>query len=212
MINEELLEIFNEKLDISKMPNDIVAHFLYAISKYLHHSTNDTIGGRTTNFLKDKIDKIVNLYTLIGIQKIEIVKAITNFPQLLNIADVLYAKYLLLGVIENKDNTVHKQNFINNSKDLMISLSMMYSRYKLICYSGYNKFTWNSLVHSTENEFARIFTKGIYKKPYQVFANIDQAKIWLENSEFDFDLEEFKNLDVNKEFVEKYEKREFRRI
>lgn len=211
MINKDMLQLFVDKLDLNSMPNEIVSEFLASMIFYLDHGrSNDSLKGRTVDYLENKFDTLIKFYLVLGASKVDIVKVITNFPQILNIADVLYYKYLLLGVIENEDNTVRKDKFVNKPKDLMISLTMMYSRYKLISYSGYNKFTWNSMVHSNDREFARIFTKGIYKKPYQVFDSIEQAKKWIEINNVEFDLEEFKSLDVNKEFVEKYEKREFR--
>ncbi|MGM9835002.1 MAG: hypothetical protein ACI31M_04420 [Bacilli bacterium] len=211
-ISKEVEDLFERKLKISERHIDVIKKFYSSIKIYLNHSSSNTdLKGRTVQYLEQKFDKLIAFYSALGATLDEMVFAISVMPSLLNIADDLYAKYLLLGVIENENNTIRKNNFLNKTNDLRVGLKTLYSRYKLISYSGYRTYNWNNMVHCSEKEFAKIFVKGIYQKPYQLFERIEDVNEWLNKTEFDFDIECFKDLDVNKEFVEIYEKREFRK-
>ena len=84
----------------------------------------------------------------------------------------------------------------------------MYKRYRFCLESGYDGIKWNTLVHATDSEFAKIFVESTYRKPYQIFSTIQEAMEYIENVRYpEIDMEEFKNLEVNKELVELYEKK-----
>lgn len=205
MISQEFLDLFNSKLNLENMSKDIQTSFIVSMTKYLDHGRKDIINGRTLAYISLKLDNLINLLECINLSKIEIVKALTNLPNILNGVDDLYNKYLLLGIVENEENNLRKDKLINKTKDFMVGLPKIYARYCLIEKVAYES-SWNSLVHSSDKEFANMFVKGTYQKPYQVFESINQVLDWLNNVNIEnLDIEYFKSLKVNEELVEKYE-------
>ena len=72
--------------------------------------------------------------------------------------------------------------------------------------SGYCIVKWNSLVHASDKEFASIFVKGVYEKPYQMFESVLEVYEWLKSVSMDeLDVSLLKGMSVNKELVMKYE-------
>ena len=129
-----------------------------------------------------------------------------RYRALLNNVDSLYDKYLFLGIIENEENTFRNHKFFSKTRDYRVSLDTMYKRYRFCLESGYNDIKWNTLVHATDNEFAKIFVESTYRKPYQKFDTLQSALEYIGSLEYPaIDIEEFKNLEVNREIVEKYE-------
>lgn len=209
MIDVEVLEMLNEKLGIAYVEREICENFLQSFSNYLKHSrsSNDKIGGRTFQFLEEKLNKFINLFSSFGYNPKELIIILTNYPTILNTIDTCYSKILLLGVIENSTNTVRKEKLLERTKDFMISINKIYSRYKLICETGYDKCNWSNLITKSENEFCKIFVNksGL---PHQLFSNIEEVKKRLDSVDInEFDIEEFKSMDVNKEFVARYEEK-----
>ena len=148
----------------------------------------------------------MDLLEWMGFNKKEMVQILGNLPNLLNSVDELYKKYLFLGIIENEENSFRKNKLLNRTRDYMVGLSKIYARYKLICEAGYDNLRWNSLVHASDKEFARIFVRSTYVKPYQLFDTEEQVYEWLENVNFDeLNIEEIKCWDVNEELVRSYE-------
>ena len=121
----------------------------------------------------------------------------------------LYKKYLLLGVLEEDSrNSLRKDKLLNKTKDFMVGFNKICARYKLVCEAGYDRLSWNVLVHASDREFCSIFVKSSYKKPYQLFNDPGQVMAWLRSVDAsELNLEELKSLEVNKELVDKYEKR-----
>lgn len=209
MVSNELVNLFYSYLQVGKLTPGEQKDFLKGITVYLQHNRSDDMKGRTLEFLEEKLSKFVNIAFAIGLTYEEMAKIIGNFPNLLNTIDDFYTKYLVLGVVEDEGNTIRKSKLLGKTRDYMVGLQQVYARYKLICESGYNSFTWNSLVHASRNEFAKIFVENEYSKPYQLFGDALEVTNWLEKVSLDeLDIESFKSLDVNKEIVLRYEKRE----
>lgn len=209
MINIEVLEMLNEKLGIGYFGREICENFLQSFSRYLKHSKSDTdkTGGRAFTFLEDKLNKFIDLFSSFGYNPEELIILLTNYPTILNTIDTCYAKLLLLGVVENSANTVRKEKLLERTKDFMISINKIYSRYKLICETGYDKCNWSNLITKSENEFCKIFVNKSGMS-HQLFSNIEEVKKWLDDVTInEFNIEEFKSMDVNKEFVAKYEEK-----
>ena len=206
MISTEFLNLFYSKLSLQTMSKDIQTSFLAAITRYLDHGRKEEINGRTLSFVSKQLNRLIELLTCIGLSQEEIVRVITNLPSVLNTVDDLYNKYLFLGILENEENTFRKDKLLNKTKDFMVGLSKMYARYRLISESGYDNYKWNSLVHASDKEFASIFIKSNYSKPYQLFETADQVYTWLSNVDItELNMNEFRNLPVNEELVVKYE-------
>lgn len=200
-----------DKLHIKDVDNKETVRLLDTMIRYLQHSRSDNMSGRSYEYINEKLDTFVKICLAIGLSYEEMVIVLTGFPQVLNVVDSFYEKYLFLGIIENMDNNVRKNKLVTKPKDFAVSLQQIYSRYKLICESGYGKVSWNSLVHATKNEFASIFVANVYYKPYQLFSNKEEVIAWLNNVNIDeLDINEYKTLGVNREIVEKYEEREKR--
>lgn len=209
MVSNEFFDLFYRKLDLQTMEQDVQTNFLASITRYIDRGMKNMTNGRTLNFVSLKLDNLIELLECMGLNKVEIVKVLTNFPGILNNVDDLYYKYLFLGILENEENTLRKEKLVNKTKDFIVGLPKMYARYCLIRESGYNKATWYTIVHSSDQAFASVFVRGTYQKPYKVFNNINQVLDWLKSVNLeDFDVEYFKSLSVNEELVKLYEKRE----
>lgn len=208
-MKEDFKEIFYSKLDIQSMDLNIQRNFLESISKYLDHGRKDEVNGRTLNFVLKQLEQLISFLECVGYTKEEMVRIITNFPPILNTIDDLYNKYLFLGLLEDPSkNDLRKDKLLNKTKDFMVGFNKMYARYKLICETGYDRLSWNTLVHASDREFCSIFVRSTYRKSYQLFTDPVQVMRWLKQINPDeFDIEEVKTLAANKELVEKYEKR-----
>lgn len=205
---DEFKDLFYSKLDIGTLDFKEQSAFLAAMVKYLDHGRKDKINGRTLEFVSRQLDSLIRFFESVGYTKKEMVQILTNLPSLLNTVDDLYKKYLLLGVVENPYNTLRKDKLLHRTKDFIIGFNKIYARYKLVCEAGYDNPNWNVLVHASDREFAKIFVVGTYKKSYQVFTLPERVLEWLNGvSTSEFDLEQTKSWDVNKEIVEKYEER-----
>lgn len=198
-MNEQLRELFYKKLDLMYLSAETQKHFLDIMDGYIKH-------GRTFEYISSTLDKLLYFFRAIGIGNIETAIILTNFPSILNIVDELYSKYLFLGILENEDNSYRRHKLFSKTKDYRVSLDKMYARYRLCMEAGYEDIKWNTLVHASDSEFARIFVESTYKKPYQLFQDIEQVSKWLSSIDIsELDIEEFKSLPVNEEIVEKYE-------
>lgn len=206
MIGQEFLNLFYTKLEMRTMSQEVQTSFIAAVTRYLDHGRRDEINGRTISFVARQLDSLIYLLECIGYNKEEMVRIITNLPAILNTVDDLYKKYLFLGILENEENSFRKDKLLNKTKDFIVGLPKMYARYRLIQESGYNVIRWNSLVHASDREFASIFIKGAYAKPYQLFRQEESVYEWLRNIDVnELDISELKVLPVNEELVVQYE-------
>ena len=213
MFEQEVIDLLNNNLNVAVLDSELLGDFLYSLSVYLKHARkSDKMGGRTDDFLKEHFVELVNTLRAFEYNDNEIITIIGKIPSLINVSSDVYPKLLLLGVIENGNNEVRKEKLLSKPKDFMVGLSKVYARYKLISESGYNTYTWNSLVHATDKEFASIFvykTDGVKqirnRKPHQIFDSVEQVEDWLSKVDLsEFDIEQYKDMDVNKEFVARY--------
>ncbi len=207
-MNEAFKDLFYTKLQLQKLDISLQKQFLESISSYLDHGRKEEINGRTLSFVLKQLDSLILFLKCIDCTEEEIVRIITNLPTILNTVDDLYKKYLLLGILEDPSrNNLRKDKLINKTKDYMVGFNKIYARYKLVCTAGYDRLSWNVLVHASDNEFCRIFIKGTYKKPYQLFNHPSEVMAWLGSVDSsEINLEEIKAWDVNKELVSQYEK------
>lgn len=206
MLNYEFIKLFINKLNLNNLSDEERTSFLASMLRYLDHGRKDTINGRTLTYVETQLDKLLNLFECIGCTNEECIKALSNLPSLLNTVDDLYEKYLLLGIVEDKENTIRKDKLINKTKDYMVGIQKIYARYRLIVESGYNVFSWNILMHASDSEFCKVFVRGRYFKPYQVFSDKNSVMEWLNQVDFtEFDIEEWEKIEVNKELVARYE-------
>ena len=171
------------------------------MSRYIAH-------GRSYEFIETNLDKLLEFFGNIGINRFEAVLVLSNDPSLLNNLNDLYYKYLFLGIIEDEETNFYRRHkFFSKTKDYRVSLEKMYRRYKMCLDCGYDDIKWNTLVHATDNEFMKIFVIGSYKKPYQLFSSLEDVMKFMESVDVsDFDIEIYKKLSVNEELVANYEK------
>lgn len=196
---EEVRNVFYEKLGLANLSEQMQQYFDKALKVYMSH-------GRTYEYVVSCLDRLLEFFEAIGIGRIECAIILMNDFTLLNTVNELYDKYIFLGVIENGDNTFRNHKFFSKTKDYRTSLAKMYARYRLCLEAGYEDIKWNTLVHASDLEFAKIFVEGTYRKDYQIFHSVDQVNAWLESVDIsELDLDEFKKLPVNEEIVEKYE-------
>lgn len=198
-MTEELKKLFEDRLNLDLLSKDTQIHFYNIIDRYMSH-------GRTYDFVVKSLDILLEFFDSIGINRLEAVIVISNDPALLNNVRALYDKYLFLGILENDVNGFRRHKFFSKTKDYRVSLDTMYKRYRFCLESGYNDIKWNTIVHASDNEFARIFVESTYRKPYQRFNNLQEALEYINNVSYpEIDMEEYKELEVNREIVEKYE-------
>ena len=204
-MEDSYLVFLEKKFGISTLPNEYRSKFYKAIGDYLNH-------GRTIDFLDTKIDLLFKFSKSIGLSQEEVVLVLSSFPGILNVVEDLYNKYLFLGIVENEENTIRKDKLINKANDYRVGLRKIYSRYKFMVNIGYDKITWNSLVHATDQEFASIFVVGKYAKPYRIFGSTDEALKALNDIDIsDFNVDDYKKIKVNRKIVEGYEGQGFGR-
>jgi hypothetical protein len=205
----EVAMLFEKKLHLSTVGVALRNKFLLVMSKYLEHGrTEGVVEGRTYDYLEKHLNELVILMEAIGLSNEEKVIVITNMPSLLNTSSDMITKYLLLGVLENEDNTFRKNKLINKTNDFRIGLRKLYARYVLATHAGYPEINWNLLVHSSDLEFAKRFVRGSYYKPYQMFRNIDEVMAYLDRIDVSqMEIDEIISWDVNRELVENYGER-----
>lgn len=211
MPNEKILELFNQKLNIQTKDPELQKKFYKSIIAFLDHGHKEgIINGRTYAYVSEKLDELMKILQSIGLNETEIVKVLSNTPSLLNSPETFYQKYLLLGIIENEDNTFRLNKLLNKTNDFRIGLQSIFARYTLATNLDYPKINWNLLVHSSSEEFAKIFTinnENGYYKPYRIFETEEDVKAYLAKISLDdLDIESIKEWDVNKRIVEQYEK------
>lgn len=198
-MTDELKKLFVDRLHLDLLSSNTQTYFYNVMTRYMAH-------GRTYEFVDRSLTKLLELFDIIGINRIEAVIVISNDPAILNNVNDLYNKFIFLGIIENEDNTFRKHKFFSKTKDYRVALETMYKRYCFCLESGYTDIKWNTLVHATDNEFAKIFVESTYRKPYQRFTSLQEALEYIKDREYpEIDMEEFKKLDVNEEIVSQYE-------
>ena len=198
-MNKEFKDLFYEQLLLGEVSFKEQSDFLLKMASYLEH-------GRTVEFVAEKLNKLLEFLYALDLDTKDAVRILTLYPAILNSIESLYDKYLFLGYIENLDNEVRKNKLLNSPRDFMIGLNKMYARFSLIKDSGYGTYTWNNLVHASDREFCKIFVKGTYNKPYQLFDNELQVLDYLSNVDIrGLDMSRIKEMTVNEELVSKYE-------
>ena len=213
MISEEVLNLFYMEFDFPNLHLDeeTLQQFQSVLARYLQHMTDsETIGGRTMEYLQNQLHKYLHLFYCFGFDNDEMLYIFMRMPSILNVVDDCYSKLLILALIEPEPNgKVRKAKILSNPNDLRISIHTLYSRYLMIEKTRYSKYNWNNLVHMSRSEFAKLFVKDKYVKPYQMFSSIDEVEDTLADFEKqDIDLEPFKKMAANEEFVKRYENRD----
>lgn len=195
----ETEEILLKELNLKTNLNvEELCSFYEKFIPYLMHNRNNEMLGRTPETLKINIDKYVEFCKKIGLDEKEIIESIGNFPSIIHtFGDEFMDKYVLLSVIENEDNTFRKSKLVKNPRNFSSDINTIYARYMLM-----NKFnypiTWSNLVKATNNEFASIFVKNEYYKPYKKFESIDEVNLYLGSFSVDYNfINELKKLDIN---------------
>ena len=205
----EVATLFEKKLHLSLVGEALRNKFLLVMSKYLEHGrTEGVIEGRTYDYLDRHLSELILLMDAIELSNEEKVIVLTNMPSLLNTSSDMITKYLLLGVLENEDNTYRKKKLINKTNEYRIGLKKLYARYVLATHAGYPEINWNLLVHSSDFEFAKRFVRGSYYKPYQMFRDVEEVYAYIDRIDVsNIEIDEIMSWDVNRELVDKYGER-----
>ncbi len=198
-MKKEFKDLFYEKLLLGEVSFKEQSAFLLKMAAYLEH-------GRSIDFVEEKTNKLLEFLYALDLDTKAAIKILTAYPALLNTVDSIYEKYLFLGYIENLDNTVRINKLLNSPRDFMIGLNKMYARFSVIRDSGYGIYNWNNLVHASDREFCKMFVKGTYNKPYQLFDNELQVLDYLSKVDIKkLDISSLKEMAVNEELVSRYE-------
>ena len=172
----DIEKILFEKLNLkNNLSNDELAGFYMSIIPYLKHSRNETMTGRPPKTLEEDLDNFLEFAYSINLSELEIIECIKNFPAIIRMIDEdFYWKYVLMSVVENEDNTLRKTMLIARTRDFQIDLKLLFSRYYLMVSLNYPDITWNSLIKNSSKDFAKIFVKGTYAKPYKIYESVDE--------------------------------------
>lgn len=208
MPNQDIIEFLEKKLKLNTVSDELRVEFWNKIVTYLDHGRQDgIINGRTLEFIERKINNLNSFFDMIHLTYEERVQVLTNMPTLLNTSDDLFNKYLLLGAIEKEGSHIRREKLVNKTNDYRVGLDVIYKRYVIACNAGYSNISWNLLVHASHKEFASVFIKSEYNKPYQIFNNIMELEQYMNSISLDtLNFEDVKCWDSNKEIMEEYEK------
>ena len=201
--------LFQNKLKLNTVDSKLQIVFAESIRRYLEHSRRDgVVEGRTYQFLEQHLNELTMFFDAIELSTEERIIVITNMPSIINTSSDILSKYLLLGAIENEDNSFRRRKLVEKTNDFRIGLKKLYGRYVLATEAGYPDINWNLLVHSSDREFSSRFIKSKYSKKYQFFENEEQVLKYLDEIPFEgFNIEMLKSWDVNREIVEYYEEK-----
>lgn len=201
--------LLEEKLNLKSLSLDLQTAFWTSFTKYLEHGRKKgVIEGRTVEYLEKHLDELLKFLDALSYTDEEKVTIITRMPAILNTTREVIDKFLLLGVLENEENTFRRKKLLNKTNDYRVGLKKIYGRYITAITAGYPNINWNLLVHATDTEFAMIFVQNVRKKDYQIFESIEDVLNFVnEVSLSTLDVEELKKWDVNREIVEYYEGR-----
>lgn len=208
VIDESVVKLFEESLDLRNAANtEEQLNFWQSMKKYLTHGRKeDIINGRSLNYLTNNLTEIIKFLRSINCNNHEIILILTKEPSLLNIIKDLYNKYLFLGIIENPENDFRKRKLLTKTIEFRVSLKKVFQRYCFIKDVKYPSISWNILMHASDKEFADIFIFRAYKKPYQLFETEEDVYYQLNKYSLeDLNIDDYKDLDVNREIVEQYE-------
>jgi len=172
----EIEQILCDKLNLKEnLSEEEISFFYLNIIPYLKHSKNETMTGRPPKTIEEDLDNFIEFVKTIDLSELEIIETIKNFPAIIRMIDEdFYWKYVLMGVVENEDNTLRKTMLITRTRDFQIDLKLLFSRYCLMKKLNYSDITWNSLIKNSSKDFAKIFVKGKYSKPYKIYKTIDE--------------------------------------
>ena len=201
--------LFEERLKLKSLSLDVQTAFWTSFTKYLEHGRKKgVIEGRTIEYLEKHLEELLKFLDALMYTDEEKVIIITRMPAILNTTRDVIDKFLLLGVLENEENTFRRKKLLNKTNDYRVGLKKIYGRYITAITAGYPNINWNLLVHATDTEFAMIFVQNVHKKDYQIFESIDEVLDFVNGVSLDtLNVEELKKWDVNREIVDKYEGR-----
>ena len=201
--------LFEERLKLKSLSLDVQTAFWTSFTKYLEHGRKKgVIEGRTVEYLEKHLEELLKFLDALSYTDEEKVIIITRMPAILNTTRDVIDKFLLLGVLENEENTFRRKKLLNKTNDYRVGLKKIYGRYITAITAGYPNINWNLLVHATDTEFAMIFVQNVHKKDYQIFESIDEVLDFVNGVSLDtLNVEELKKWDVNREIVDKYEGR-----
>ena len=138
--------LLERKLKLSVVSESLRNKFYIVMRKYLEHGRKEgVIEGRSYEYLDKHITELMLLMDALELTAEERVTVLTNMPSLINTGKDMVTKYLLLGVLENEDNTFRKKKLINKTNDFRIGLRKLYGRYILATNAGYPEINWNLL-------------------------------------------------------------------
>ena len=206
--------LFERVLHLSTLSDSTKNAFYVSMRKYLEHGRHEGhVEGRSIEYLEKHLNELMLLMDALELTNEERVQILTNMPSLLNTSKDMITKFLLLGCLENEDNTFRKKKLINKTNDYRIGLKKLYGRYIVASNASYPEINWNLLVHSTDVEYAQRFVKGAYYKPYQMFETVEDVLKAVDEVSLDsLDVNEIMSWDVNREIVDRYGERKNRKM
>lgn len=113
--------LFEERLNIKSLPVAMQEAFWTSITKYLQHSRKEGIvEGRTYDYLEKHLEELLKFLNALRYTDEEKVIIITRMPAILNTTKDVIDKFLLLGVLENEENTFRRKKLLNKTNDYRV--------------------------------------------------------------------------------------------
>ena len=186
---------------IDYLDRDSFLDFCNKFTVFLRYDRRNTLLKCSGEQLDEKIDKLLNFFNNIGINRRQIIDILYNNFRLIDSipTEEFLNKYIFLSVIENKENTVRKGILLNNSRLFQKSLEEFYARYKLCKDSG-SDINKNTVVAEGYTKFIRRFVTNKYiNYSHQVLLEPISLDKLIKMYPLDMDfIEELKKSDNNK--------------
>ena len=196
-LDENLKQYLSDRLCLDQfITSEEKKNFFAIISHYLlNRSTIET-------FIKN-LEETVLFYEFVGVSYTDMIRSICNWPAVIHAnKEELFIKYLLLAdVVSYRTGELARDNIlINHPKDLMTGLDTIYARIRFLQSEDAEVFLRNERI--TRRKVLKI-THSEFEEIYRV----DKESL-LKMYPFTPDaLEDIKEWELNRELVEKYEKK-----
>ena len=196
-LSTSLKTILNNKLFLEQFLSELeIEKFYETISGYLkNRSAEET-------FLKN-IDETISFYELVGVDYRDMLISIMNWPAIIHAnKEEIFIKFLMLAeIVSWRTGELARMNIlINHPKDLMTGIDTIYARLSFLSSNSGKALLRNEgitrrkILKVTHSEFAEMYKIG-KKELLELFPFTEEA------------LKEIMSLKANREYVEKYEKR-----
>lgn len=162
-----------EELELDKYySKEEIDSIFNKLKPYFEHNSNERTLGRDPETFRKNIREILFFYKTIGLNIDEIIDSIRSYPSIIHSGNKVFQNYLLYSCLENEHNTERRDRLIRRAGDFIVDPRRTYARLKLMETLEYPA-TWDNVVKKNDFDFAKIFVKSSYGKPYKIFKDVN---------------------------------------